>query len=143
MSASLAADPSRRVTGKDHGVISNRTQRTWLDDEGILHAEARPGAEQTLEDAEACVAFMWEVAGQRRRAILIDLRHAKAMDRASRAYYARPATARNQLAVALLVDSPLSRVLGNFYLGLSKPLTRTQLFTSEAAALAWLRPFRE
>ena len=127
----------------DNRAISERTQRTWLDEEGILHAEAVHGAAQTLEDAEACVAFMWEVAGQRRRPVLIDLRQARSMDRATRAYYAGPATASKQIAVGILIESPLSRVLGNFFLGLNKPIMPTRLFTSEAEALAWLRGYRE
>jgi hypothetical protein len=32
-------------------------------------------------------------------------------------------------------------VLGNFYLGLNKPLVPTRLFTSEEEAQAWLRSF--
>jgi hypothetical protein len=42
-------------------------------------------------------------------------------------------------AVALIVDTPLSRVLGNFFLAVNKPLYPTRLFDNEASALAWLQ----
>ena len=143
MNGSQVSDLTSSATGVDPRATADRTQRTWLDDEGILHAEALPGAEQKGADAEACVAHMWEVGGRRRRPVLIDLRHAKAMDRDARTYYAGPETAHRQLAAALLIESPLSRVLGNFFLGLNKPLVRTRVFTSEREALAWLRTFPE
>jgi hypothetical protein len=44
-------------------------------------------------------------------------------------------------AVALLMGSPVSRVLGNLYLGLNKPPIPTRLFTSEEEAKVWLRSF--
>jgi hypothetical protein len=43
--------------------------------------------------------------------------------------------------VALLVGSPMSRAIGNFFIGLNKPLIPTRLFVSEPEALAWLRGF--
>ena len=45
------------------------------------------------------------------------------------------------LAVALVIDSPLSRVLGNFFLGFNRPETPARLFTSVDEARAWLNTF--
>ena len=44
-------------------------------------------------------------------------------------------------AVALLIGSPMSRVIGNFYLGFNRPQTPTRLFTDTDEAEAWLRTF--
>ena len=44
-------------------------------------------------------------------------------------------------AVALLVGSPLSRAIGNFYLGFNRPTVPTRIFNAEAAALEWLQTF--
>jgi hypothetical protein len=35
----------------------------------------------------------------------------------------------------------VARAIGNFFMGLNKPLIPTRLFTSEAEALGWLREF--
>jgi hypothetical protein len=138
MDTNCAADAPRTEPA-----IVNGNQRLWLDGEGIVHAESLPGATQTRVDAEMCVASMWEIAARRRRPVLVDLRRLKTMDRGARTYYAGADTARVQLAAALLLGSPLTRVIGNFFMGLNKPLIPTRLFTSEPLAMAWLRSFVE
>ena len=44
---------------------------------------------------------------------------------------------------AVLVGHPVSRVLGNFFLGISRPAYPTRLFTDPAAAIGWLKSLRE
>jgi hypothetical protein len=63
------------------------------------------------------------------------------MSRDCRKYFAGPETARVEASVALLVMSPLTRAIGNFFMGLNKTLVPTRLFTSEDDALIWLREF--
>ena len=65
----------------------------------------------------------------------------KGMSRDARVYFAGPQTAEVESAAALLIHSPLGRAVGNFFLGLNKPLFPTRLFTSESDALAWLSSF--
>ena len=50
---------------------------------------------------------------------------------------------RARVAIALLVGSPLSRVIGNFFVGLNRSTFPLRLFTSEEEAIAWLRTFLE
>jgi hypothetical protein len=140
MDATPAADAAHPGAGTADSPVFTRTQRLWLDGGGLLHAECLPGAEQTQADAEECIASLWEIAG-RRRPILVDLRRLKTMDRGARTYYAGPETARVESAAALLCASPLTRAIGNFFMGLNKPLIPTRLFTSEPEAIAWLQPF--
>ena len=45
------------------------------------------------------------------------------------------------LAQAIIVDSPVSRLIGSFFLGLNKPPFPTKLFTSEADAVEWLKGY--
>ena len=40
--------------------------------------------------------------------------------------------------LALLVDGPVSRMLGNAYMGITKPKHATRLFTDTERAIAWL-----
>jgi hypothetical protein len=142
MDATCATDAPSDGGRTERSVIAGN-QRIWLDDEGIVHAESQPGTEQARAEAEACVASIWEVGGRRTRPVLVDLRRVKAMHRGARTYYAGAETARTQSAAALLVGSPLTRVIGNFFMGLNKPLIPTRLFTSEPEAMAWLSGFVE
>lgn len=122
--------------------VTTRTHHVWLDDEGIVHARTLPGSEHTRQDAEEAIAAIAEVAGGKQlRPLLVDLRPTKSMDRAARAHYAGGGPPGFLNAVALMIGSPLTRILVSFFTGLNKPLVPTQVFTSEAEALAWLRTF--
>ena len=59
----------------------------------------------------------------------------------ARDYFANERTASIQRATALLVSSPVSRVIGNFFMGLNKPMSPTRMFTDTAAAIQWLHGF--
>lgn len=117
--------------------VQTRTCTIWLDE--FLRARFLPNAVVELADAEenleACLAL---TAGRPRPAI-IDLRQIRSQSAAARDYFAGPRANRVSTAVALLVGSPLSRVLGNFYLGFNRPKEPTRLCGSEAEAEAWLR----
>ncbi len=65
------------------------------------------------------------------------------VDRAARYVFATTRTEPISCAMGLLVDSPVSRIIANFFLGLDKLPFVTRLFTSETEAVGWLRQFRE
>ena len=44
-------------------------------------------------------------------------------------------------AAAFIVGSPISRVIGSLFLGLSKPPFPVMLFSSEEKVLEWLKGF--
>lgn len=118
-----------------------RAQTIWLEDD-ILRARMRPGVfDLELADAEQSARMVEAVWGSVRRPILIDTRGMRSMSRDCRKYFAGPETARLALAVALLTPSPLTRAIGNFFMGINRALVPTRLFTSEEEALVWLRQF--
>ena len=96
-----------------------------------------------LDDAKENVALTLKVTGGRRVPALIDLRLVRSQSSDARAYFAGPETRRVCTAVALLVKSPLSRMIGNFYLGFNRPDVPTKLFDDEEAAAEWLLGFLE
>ena len=118
-----------------------RTGLFWLDDEGIVHAVVKPHAELELEDAKECVRLIAASGGGKKRPVLVDYASVKRMSRQARLHFAGPECASVESAAALVVSSPVGRAIGNFFLGLNKPIMPTKLFTDEASALAWLRGF--
>jgi hypothetical protein len=120
-----------------------RTAKIWLDADGIMRISTFPSLEDTMDDARQNNAACTKVAAGKRRPLLVDMRNLKAQSREVRAYYTGPETMKLNLAVAILVDSPMSRVIGNFFLGFNKMDLPTQLFRSEDEALAWLKGFLE
>ena len=120
-----------------------RTGKIWLNTDGILQIETFPGVEDTMEDARENVAACAKCAAGQRRPILIDMRNIKAQSREVRAYYTGPETKNLLVAIGILVESPMSRMIGNFFLGFNKMDMPTRLFKSEDEALTWLKGFLE
>jgi len=121
--------------------MSCGTARFWTDDYGILRADAYAGVEQTLDDAKAQIAVHRQDLGGERRPLLVDIRTVRSVSREARVYYAGYAAAELYSATAFLVESPLSRALGNFFIGLNRPMFPTRLFTSEQEAITWLSQY--
>jgi hypothetical protein len=117
--------------------------KLWLGEDGIVRIIHIPGAEVTLENAKETMAAYLKVYKGKRRALLVDTKTMKSIAREARKYYAGPEAAKVASAVALIVATPVSRVLGNFYIGLSNPHLPSRLFSSEDEALEWLKGYLE
>lgn len=112
-----------------------------LGDDGIIRAKLKPQIQFGLEDAREAMRLVSELGQGKPRPILVDMTEIMAMDREARVYFASEDTAKLESAAALLIRSPLTRAIGNFFMGLNKPFIPTRLFTSEDEALAWLKGF--
>ncbi|KAF0164831.1 MAG: hypothetical protein FD157_1995 [Rhodocyclaceae bacterium] len=115
----------------------------WLGEDGIVRIMWIPGAEVTLEDAEESMAAYLQINQGKRRPMVVDTSQMKSLAREARHLYASEEAAKVASAVGLIVGTPVSRVLGNFYLGLSNPHLPTRLFDSESEALEWLKGYIE
>lgn len=120
-----------------------RVAKLWLGEDGIVRIIHNPNAEVTLEDAQETMAAYLTINQGKRRPLLIDTRTMRSISREARHYYAGTEAARVASAAALLVGTPISEVLGNFYIGMSTPHLPSRLFASEDEALAWLKEYRE
>jgi hypothetical protein len=109
-----------------------------LDPRGFVRATIRDGASFDLDDAKEAVAATWHVAGEQRRAVLVDMRGVRAQSRQAREYFDGVEAARILRGVALLVGSPLSRVVGNFFVKIGEHRVPTRLFNDEADAETWV-----
>ena len=110
-----------------------------LTEEGVLVEKVTRGARLSAEDAVASLAAYAKLAGDARRPLLVDARGVHSIDRAARRLLSGPRAAEVCSAVALVVGSPLSRVVGNFFVGLNRPRFPVRLFDDEQRARAWLR----
>jgi hypothetical protein len=123
----------------DSGVITHRKFRMWLRPDGIAQLVWAPRVAIVLEDATATIEAMAQLTGGRQSPLLVDMRDTGPQDRATRAVWARPSVPLS--AVALIVGSPLSRMMGNLFISANRPTTPTRLFDNEASAVAWLQKF--
>ena len=122
-------------------VITTSTGKVWLDEEGIIRETEDAGSSVDLNAAKEIIAAYAALCKNELKPILVDIRNIKSITAEARGYLAGEGGAKFTRAVALLIDSPLSRIIGNSFLGLNKPSFPTRLFTTKEQALIWLRGF--
>jgi len=121
--------------------ISTRVIKISLREDGIAQAIVSPNAEVSLADAKECISAMAKISQGKSYPTLVDLRKEKSLSREAREYLAGEETAKVQSAVALLIGSPLLRVIANVFMGLNKPKMPIKVFISESEAIKWLKGF--
>ena len=114
--------------------------KIWLED-GIIRTIGNPNTEHTLADAKKDIEIFSKLANGIKRPLLSDISRVKTVSLEAREYFAVEETARVSTAIGLIINSPISKVIGNFYLSLSKPSFPVKLFSSEEKAIRWLKTF--
>jgi hypothetical protein len=123
----------------DFGVVTRPKFRIWLRPDSIVQLVWAPQTTVLLEDATAALEAMAQLTGGRRSPLLVDMHDTGPLDRPTRAELTRRSDL--QTAVALIVGTPLTRMMANFFLTVNKPLFPTRMFDDEASAAAWLQAF--
>jgi hypothetical protein len=114
-----------------------------LGPDGICRMEYRPKVEVTIEDAREVIAKFKEICEGKRLPAFIDSKKLKSISRDARHYFASDEVAACVSALAIIVGTPVSKVFGNCFLAVKNRKVPTRLFTSDDAALAWLKGFVE
>lgn len=122
--------------------VELRSASISLGGDGIARYVARSGAEVVLADAKECHTAITELYAGEAYPLLVDIREVKSASREARRFFAGPKTRTTTRAVALLVSSPISQLIGAFFSRIQKPRFPVRLFTSESDALDWLKGFR-
>jgi hypothetical protein len=120
--------------------IVTRVFTTWLED-GVCRTKVKQAAVIELNDAIENSKTVIELSAGELYPLLVDLREINSIDKEARDHFSMKGRKPGVLAIAMLVKSPVSSIIGNFFLGLNKPTVPTHLFTSEAKALQWLEEF--
>ena len=126
---------------KEEEMIVTSLAKVWIGDHGIGHVTFLPDTTITLTAAREYIEAAARLCKGKSVPVLIDIRNVRSGDREARQYLASEEVARITKASAVLVSSPVTRILGNFFKGLNKPPYPVELFTSESDALEWLRRF--
>jgi hypothetical protein len=120
-------------------VITHLKFRIWLREDGIVQLVWVPGVSVGSDDVVAAAEAASALAGGRKYPLLVDARGGGPPDRRARSELARQG--KGVPAVAMIVDTPLSRMMGNFVIVVNKPVAPTRLFADEGSAVAWLTGF--
>jgi hypothetical protein len=123
------------------GVIETSVCRMWLGEDGILRTVLSQGCRIDLERAQEIWDAQRRLLGSDRALSFVDIRGISHASRGARELLGGKAQQRLTIALALLAGSGVSKVIGNFFLGLNRPRFPTRLFTSESEAIEWLKGF--
>lgn len=119
-------------------VIQTRAMRFEFDPKGFVRVAILTGAEVTLADAQEALEATQRVAGGRRVPVVVDSRFIRSKSREARNHFGGEHAEKVTCAVALIVRSPVSRVIGNFFLRNHQLRMPTRLFEDEESAVAWV-----
>lgn len=114
---------------------------TWLDESGICRTVVKKNGAIGLIEAKDNTMEVEKISNGKLPPILVDIREIKSIDKQARDHFAMKNRAPKVCAIGVLIKSPLSKVIGNFFLGINLPSVPTKLFTSEEKALEWLKKF--
>ncbi len=126
--------------------VETSTQKLYWDSENEIVWGELFGDQITEELAKENVDAqerVRDIVSKAQTRVLIDMTAVTEISREARDYFANERTASIQRATALLISSPVSRVIGNFFMGLNKPISPTRLFTDPREAIKWLHTYSD
>jgi|SRR5690349_20843841 len=126
------------------GNTSNTEYRTKPDARDILIVLPHGGLRDTGESARMNMEFQVGYAESLGRpcAVIVHLASLNSQDAEARRVYAAAMQPRHFFAASLVVTSPISRAIGSFFLGLSRPAIPTKMWGDFDKAIAWAESLR-
>jgi hypothetical protein len=116
--------------------ITTRTSTLEIDQDGIIIATILPNVHGTLADATENMAAMEALSQGRPFLLLLDMREMQSQDRDARYAYTNAPTQPH--ALAIIVGSAISRITGNLFVTMKRPVFPSRLFTDMHSAMTWL-----
>lgn len=120
------------------GSIDLRCYNTWMGSDGIVRTKVKQGAEIVLEDAMENSKAVNSFNGEK-YTMIVDTTMAKSISKEARDYFSMKGRDSKVIAFAILINSPLSKIIANFFMGLNKPRVPVRLFTNENDAITWCK----
>lgn len=116
----------------------------YAPDPDILLAAPKPGMIDNPQSARAAVDFQNAYARKlgKKCSTLVIMSNVLSQDAETRRIYGEMSGTGLYFATALVVENALSRALGSFLIGLSKPQVPIKLFDRVENAIVWLRTVR-
>jgi hypothetical protein len=114
---------------------------TWMGEDGICRTKIKPGSDVTVEFAQENTKAVNSLYFGKKFPLMIDSRGIKSMSRDARNQFSTKGRETYVLAFAIIISSPISRIIGNFFMGINKPAVPTRLFEDEIEAEKWLKHY--
>ena len=123
-------------------VLEGSQCKGWLGKDGIMRLTYEANAQIGLGDTKNNIQLLGTLLGREKRPLLMCVKQIQSIDQESGDYLFNKGS-KMLSAVALIVESAASKMIGDFLLGLNKSVLPAKLFTSKTEALLWLAEFVE
>jgi len=115
--------------------------KVCIDKDNIGRVSILPDAKVTLESVIKHCEICTKASNGKSMAVIFDTRNAKYVEKKARDYFSSQKVTPLTKAAAVIVNLPISRIIGNFFVGINKPSFPTKLFTSEENAVKWIKNY--
>ncbi len=122
-------------------IIETTAYLTWMGKDGIARTTAKPNADVTLKEAKENSIAVNSLSTGQNFPLLVDAREIRSITKEARDLFSLNNRSSYVNSFAIIIGSPLSRIIGNFFMGLNKPRVPVKLFNSEQEALVWLKKY--
>ena len=109
-----------------------------LREDGIIHIIPNAG-KVTDKMAQRVIHIVHSLMDGNPRGLLVDNRNLSSIERSARKVFAAEMNNQYTVAVAMLIKSPLNKIIVNFFIRLNNLSKPTKIFNSEMEALNWLK----
>ncbi len=120
--------------------LESKEFKTWLSD-NIIYTEVKLNAIIDLEAAKNNTEMVRKLSGEKKYPLLVDLNNIKSITKEARDHFAMKGREPLINSLAMVIKSPISRMIGNYFINLSSPTVPTKLFNSKEKAIKWLTPY--
>ena len=111
-----------------------------MDEERIVHIHFKATEQHGLAEARVIVDTHNSLAEGTPCPVLADIQEVTiGADREARTHYVSDESARYKTGMAMVVRTPMQRMLGNLFFKINRPPYPTRLFNEEDEAIEWLR----
>jgi hypothetical protein len=94
-----------------------------------------------LTIAQKITDFRLNIQNGKSYPLLSNIKAIKNSTKAARDYMASEEGCKGVIAAAVLIDSPIGSMIGNFFISISRPIRPTKVFTDESEAIKWLSKY--
>ena len=125
----------------ENDIITTKVAKIWMGEDNIIRIFYFQNVDITLQDAKEILEISMKLNRGKQYPMLIDARQVKSISPKARKYNSGQEASTVYTVAAVLIGSPVSRMIANFVLKFNKPLMPTKLFTDENQAIVWLKGF--
>jgi len=120
-----------------------RSSTMWLDEDGILFSVPKPDAplEQTNEEIKVEMEKIRAMLNNKKVCMILESNpNSKPPKREQRDFIASEIESITK-AMAIVTNSPLSRMIANLFFGLKPPSYPVKMFSNDAEAKNWIKQY--